>query len=151
MDFNYYYQEVATATLDVDDIGNVSIIAKDPSGMEYYLIISTELGLTKTFEYGLSGLVTIATETKSNQEVINNCNGILIKDNPSSFCDALELLYLHKIKFDSNVIRESFNRYEWNNIVQKELIPIIEQVVFHSNSIISILISSSETSIQSVK
>ena len=33
---------------------------------------------TKTFEYGLSGLVTIATETKSNQEVINNCNGILI-------------------------------------------------------------------------
>ena len=54
MDFNYYYQEVATETLDVDDIGNVSIIAKDPSGMEYYLIISTELGLTKTFEYGPS-------------------------------------------------------------------------------------------------
>ena len=59
---------------------------------------------TKTFEYGLSGLVTIATETKSNQEVINNNNGILIKDNPSSFCDALELLHLHNIKFDSNTI-----------------------------------------------
>lgn len=82
---------------------------------------------TKTFEYGLSGFVTIATETLSNQEVINNCNGILIKDNPSSFSDALELLYFHKIKFDSNVIRESFNRYKWNNIVQKDLISIIEQ------------------------
>ena len=54
MDFNYFYQEVATQSLDVDDIGNVAIRAQDETHIEYYLIISTEFGLTKVFEYGPS-------------------------------------------------------------------------------------------------
>lgn len=38
----------------MEDIGNVAIIANNDAGMEYYLILRTELGLTKSLEYGPS-------------------------------------------------------------------------------------------------
>lgn len=79
---------------------------------------------TKTYEYAFSGLATIATSTISNEEIINQENGILIKDTPQDFCNGIEKIM--KMKFDSDTIRETVKEYSWTNIVDKYLIPIIE-------------------------
>ena len=54
MKFDFYYQEQPTESLDIDDMGNVALVASDVSGIEYYLVIQSELGLTKTIYYGPS-------------------------------------------------------------------------------------------------
>lgn len=83
---------------------------------------------TKTFEYILSGLYCIATETIANTEVINNDNGVLIKDTDNAFFVALENL-LNKRNINSDVIRKSlFNKYDWKTIVENNMIPIIENI-----------------------
>lgn len=80
---------------------------------------------TKTFEYAFSGLATIATATIANEEIINESNGALIQDNPEDFYDGIERIM--KMKFSDKVIRDSVKNYSWSNIVEKFLIPIIEQ------------------------
>ena len=54
MNFEFFYQEQPTADLEIEDIGNVAIIANNDAGMEYYLILKTDMGLTKSLEYGPS-------------------------------------------------------------------------------------------------
>jgi hypothetical protein len=51
-DFNYFYTQVINATINVDDIGNVCLLARNDLGEEYYLIINTYLGETKILNYG---------------------------------------------------------------------------------------------------
>lgn len=82
---------------------------------------------TKTYEYILSGLFTIATGTYCNKEIINSINGILIEDNPKSFTNALECIYLNR-DFDSNKIRETLLEHTWEKIVNNSLIPILEKI-----------------------
>jgi len=82
---------------------------------------------TKTFEYAFSGMFTIATGTGANKEIINSQNGYIINDTPESFVEALEYIQINRQSFDSDVIRESVKDYSWQNIVDKYLIPIIEQ------------------------
>ena len=48
---------------------------------------------TKTFEYIISGLFCIATNTTANKNLINKDNGILCDDNATSFSNALMKLY----------------------------------------------------------
>ena len=81
---------------------------------------------TKTFEYGLSGLITIATKTFSNCQVITNSNGVLIDDSPESFCFALKHIIDNYSQYDSDAIRESMKRYEWKTIINNYLVPILE-------------------------
>ncbi|HPD58234.1 MAG TPA: glycosyltransferase, partial [Smithellaceae bacterium] len=45
---------------------------------------------TKIFEYALSGLITVATDTSENRRFITDVNGVICKDNADSFCEALE-------------------------------------------------------------
>lgn len=80
---------------------------------------------TKTFEYAFSGLATIATATEANKEVINDSNGVLIRDSAEEFCKGIELIL--KGTFNSNFIRNSVKEYSWENIVNEYLVPIIEQ------------------------
>ena len=54
MNFEYFYQERATADIDIDDIGNVALIGNTDFGTEFYLIVHTDLGLTATLQYGPS-------------------------------------------------------------------------------------------------
>ena len=83
---------------------------------------------TKTFEYILSGLYCIATETIANTEVINNDNGVLIKDTDNAFSIALENLLI-KNNLNSDIIRNSLlNKYDWRIIVENKMIPIIENI-----------------------
>lgn len=84
---------------------------------------------TKVFEYAMSGLYTIATDTNANRAVINKENGILIKDNSSSFALAIERVYLYGNKFNSGKIRDSLSKYEWKNIVDTYLVPVINRFI----------------------
>lgn len=50
--FGYFYSSMAIGQLDVDDIGNCAIEANNDEGNYYYMVIETNLGFTKIFEYG---------------------------------------------------------------------------------------------------
>ncbi len=82
---------------------------------------------TKTFEYILSGLFCIATQTLANCEVVNKSNGILIQDTSDAFCKALEDVCDMRQILDSKKIRKSQKNYLWSNLIDEYLIPIIKQ------------------------
>lgn len=81
--------------------------------------------VTKIFEYGLSGLFTIATNTYENKRTVQKINGVLCDDNAQSFADALEFCHLNRLKLNSNAIRASFLEHEWENLVLSKLYPFI--------------------------
>lgn len=82
---------------------------------------------TKSYEYILSGLYCIATDTTSNRDIININNGILIEDTSTSFCKALSyvadnLHEISKLKIKNTLIAS----HTWGSIVETSLMPIIE-------------------------
>ena len=83
---------------------------------------------TKTFEYALSGMYIIATDTFANREVVTEENGILIKDTVEDFAAAL--LSLHKAgdKPDSAAIRDSMKNFRWQKIVKEQLKPVLDRL-----------------------
>ena len=84
---------------------------------------------TKTFEYILSGLYCIGTDTYANEEIIVPNNGILIQDNQADFCKALEYIKKNSASFDSEVIRNTLiKKFTWEEIVNNNLVPIIESI-----------------------
>lgn len=52
MQFEYMARILTDATLEVDDIGNSTIIAYNDSGESFALVIRTSLGWTEVFESG---------------------------------------------------------------------------------------------------
>jgi len=82
---------------------------------------------TKTFEYALSGLYVIATDTAANREIITRDNGCLIKDTVESFAAAIIDIIDGKIQIDSSKISTSMKNYEWRNIVNNCLKPVLEE------------------------
>lgn len=82
---------------------------------------------TKIFEYALSGLITIATNTTENRRFITDMNGVICEDNADSFCDAMEKVYANLDEYKDRKIRESLNEYNWENIVKNILLPILEK------------------------
>jgi len=83
---------------------------------------------TKTYEYILSGMVCMATNTFENAKVINKENGILHEDNSESFANALEYIFLNRQNYNSDKIRNSLKDYTWENIVNKYLIPVFDKI-----------------------
>lgn len=73
---------------------------------------------TKTFEYLFAGMPVIATQTYENKLVINEHNGILIKDTAESFANGIMELYNSFNSYDENIIRKSVEKYEWRRIIQ---------------------------------
>lgn len=78
---------------------------------------------TKTYEYILSGLVCIATDTLSNKQLITEQNGILHHDNPESFSQALEDYYMRRGHYRTDQVKNTLNDYLWKSIVNRILIP----------------------------
>ena len=76
---------------------------------------------TKTFEYLLSGMPVVATNTLENAKVINSNNGVLISDTVGDFYDGLKTIFYKRHMFDSVEIRENSIEYTWENIVKKNL------------------------------
>ena len=83
---------------------------------------------TKTYEYILSGLLCLATATKSNEDIINEDNGCLVEDNAESFAKGLEVLMGRIETINRENIKDSLSGAEWSEIVNKKLKPIIENV-----------------------
>lgn len=81
---------------------------------------------TKTFEYIFSGLYTIATATYSNKEVVSSVNGLLINDNFMDFAGALHKIVEIYPSLDYDCISNSLSQYEWKNIVDMYLSPLLE-------------------------
>ena len=76
---------------------------------------------TKTFEYLLSGIPTIATNTSENNKLIDDNNGVLIEDNEKSFYKGLVKLYEHRHFFKSSDIRQNALSHTWKGIVHSNL------------------------------
>lgn len=72
---------------------------------------------TKTFEYLLSGMPVIATDTQENKAVINPKNGILINDTSESFYQGLVNIYTNRKRYNSDDIRSNSMQYTWPKIV----------------------------------
>jgi len=79
---------------------------------------------TKTFEYILSGMICIATNTTENRILIKKENGLLCNDGSVNFCDALDSLYKSFDKFNSNDSRNSLLDYQWSQIIDNILEPL---------------------------
>ena len=84
--------------------------------------------VTKTFEYAMSGLVTIATATKENRKVITDLNGILINDESEDFAQALMHIYKNGKIFIDSSIRASVDAYNWSSLVKNNLLPILKKL-----------------------
>ena len=84
---------------------------------------------TKIFEYSMSGLITIATKTKINIELITKSNGLLCYDNSNSFYKTLICLREKISYFKYENIVESHSEYEWSRIINSKLKPIIKNII----------------------
>lgn len=81
---------------------------------------------TKTYEYLLSGMAVIATGTKENKKVINYSNGIIIKDSVEDIYTGLKEIYNRRNLYDTEGIQKDSRKYSWEDIVNGNLIPYIE-------------------------
>ena len=82
---------------------------------------------TKTFEYTLSGLYTIATRTTENTLVINPNCGILIDDTEADFVKALEYIWAERKNIKSSNVRAEMSAYQWDRIVTQDMGKILDQ------------------------
>lgn len=83
---------------------------------------------TKLFEYGLSGLINIATATEINKELINSDNGVICDDNKDSFFEAICEVQKNFAQYDCEKIRNSVFNYHWEKIITNNLIPYLELI-----------------------
>lgn len=83
--------------------------------------------VTKTFEYVMSGLFTIATATYCNKEVITSKNGILINDTSDDFAKAIAAIYNNREKMSYMDIKNSLLKFRWETIVNSILRPVLEK------------------------
>lgn len=86
---------------------------------------------TKIFEYLLSGMVVIATQTYENVRVINDTNGVLSDDSAAGFCSGLEKLVNTRNSFRSDAIRAGIGQYAWDRIVAENLLPFLNGLLRH--------------------
>jgi len=84
--------------------------------------------VTKTFEYAMSGLFTIATATYENKKVINDRNGIIIKDSSDDFCRAIEYIMNNRDRISTLDISDTLVNYKWSVIVNNILYPILTRL-----------------------
>lgn len=76
---------------------------------------------TKSFEYILSGLYTIATGTYCNKEIITTRNGVIIEDTPESFAESIIDIFHRKKDINGSEISKTLLDYKWENVVNKQM------------------------------
>lgn len=80
---------------------------------------------TKLYEYLLSGMVCIATNTYANLEVLNEDNGVVIYDTAESVCNGMVILKDRFEKFNSEKIVSQSQKYNWSQIVKKHIMSLL--------------------------
>jgi glycosyltransferase involved in cell wall biosynthesis len=80
---------------------------------------------TKTIEYLMAGMPVIATNTYENKVIVNENNGVLIKDTSEDFCIGLSTIYNKRNSFSSSEIRKSVASLTWENIINTNLKPYL--------------------------
>ena len=73
---------------------------------------------TKTFEYLMSGMLCVATNTRENSRIINPKNGVLCSDNPIDFSQALLEVYNKRFDFSYESLLQNYKEYSWQKIAQ---------------------------------
>jgi glycosyltransferase involved in cell wall biosynthesis len=81
---------------------------------------------TKTYEYAMSGIYTIATATQANKDIVTTDNGVLIEDTAEGVAMGLEQYWLRRNDINEAKIRASLAEYSWKNICDNYLRPIID-------------------------
>lgn len=84
--------------------------------------------VTKSYEYILAGLYTIATNTGSNRKIISKTNGILINDSPLDFAHGLEKVVCNAGLISTEAVQQSLKNYTWQAIIENNLKPIIKSL-----------------------
>lgn len=82
--------------------------------------------VTKIFEYALSGLFTIATNTFENQKFINRVNGQICLDTCKSFSENLLVCYQKRNILSSTLIRNTLIDHRWKELVTGKLYSFLE-------------------------
>ncbi len=72
---------------------------------------------TKTFEYLMSGMPVLATNTSENARVINHSNGVLVGDSVEDICKGIDGIENRLETYSSSEIREKALKYNWEVIV----------------------------------
>jgi len=80
---------------------------------------------TKLFEYMLSGMPVIASDTYENRLIVNKSNGVLVNDSAEDFCNGLTSIYNQRNSYNPYEIRNSAESYTWGNIVNTNLRPYL--------------------------
>lgn len=80
---------------------------------------------TKLFEYAMSGLINIATNTFENRKFITPENGVICEDNALAFADALQAVYNNLHQYVEQEIRDSLSEYSWENIFVTKFEPVL--------------------------
>lgn len=77
---------------------------------------------TKLFEYALSGMAIIATNTIENQRIVTSENGLLCNDTPVSIAEVLYGILKMKDRLNSLTIKRSVSDYEWDKLISNNLV-----------------------------
>lgn len=83
---------------------------------------------TKTFEYLLSGMPVLATQTYENSKIVDDTNGVLIKDTASSFKEGIEKLASKMYNFDSNQIQKNSALFHWKKVIDQNLKDYLDEI-----------------------
>lgn len=83
---------------------------------------------TKTFEYLMSGMPVIATNTFENRRIINDQCGVLVDDNAVSFANGLKKINDKRNDFSSLAIGKLYLDSTWENIVNSKLYPLLKTI-----------------------
>ncbi len=82
---------------------------------------------TKTIEYLMAGLPTIATATEENKKLMNKKRGVVIDDSSDGFYEGL--CEIMNSSYNNDEIRQSMEDYSWERIVNAYLKPVIERIL----------------------
>ena len=78
--------------------------------------------VTKTYEYLLSGIPVIATNTTRNREVVNENSDVLIQDSSEGSYQGLIDIYKKWDKWDSKKIIKQNQKYGWDERIGKFIV-----------------------------
>lgn len=84
---------------------------------------------TKLFEYLLSGLPVIATNTRATADVVRAENGELVNATEESFAEGLGRIDRRLAGFDEQRIRSSADAWRWERIVREKLHPALQEAL----------------------